>query len=114
MDDAGMIGMWPSVYPADTVLDFFTFAGAPGTYNTNGLGSGGGVTWNNVLGAKGWTLPTNYVATNGNVGGPPQGGIMTQDSSSTSVTQPGFSGKKAPCLVAAHGESQQLTPTART
>ena len=115
MDDAGMIGMWPSVYPADTVLDFFTFAGAPGTYNTNGLGSGAGITWNNVLGAKGWTLSTNYVATNGNEGEPMHGGIMTQGSSSTSVTQLGFTGDKAPLvggsawgIAAAYTYSQNL------
>lgn len=115
MDDAGMIGMWPSVYPADTILDFFTFAGAPGTYNTNGLGSGAGITWNNILGAKGWTLSTNYVATNGNVGNPSQGGIMTQGSSSTSVTQLGFTGDNAPLvggsawgIAAAYTYSQNL------
>ncbi|WP_415399869.1 iron uptake porin [Synechococcus sp. W4D4] len=115
MDDAGMIGMWPSVYPADTILDFFTFAGAPGTYNTNGLGSGAGISWNNVLGAKGWTLSTNYVAINGNVGNPNQGGIMTDGSSSTSVTQLGFTGEKAPLvggsawgIAAAYTYSQNL------
>jgi hypothetical protein len=98
MDDAGMIGMWPSVYPADTVLDFFTFAGAPGTYNTNGLGSGAGITWKNVLGAKGWSLSTNYVSVNGNIGSPANGGIATMGSSSTSVTQLGFVGEKAPLV----------------
>jgi hypothetical protein len=115
MDDAGMIGMWPSVYPADTILDFFTFAGAPGTYNTNGLGSGAGITWNNVLGAKGWTLSTNYVAVDGNVGNPNQGGIMTQGSNSTSVTQLGYTGGKAPLvggsawgIAAAYTYSQNL------
>jgi len=25
-----MLAVWPSAYPADTVLDFFTYAGAPG------------------------------------------------------------------------------------
>ncbi len=34
-----MLAMWPSVYPADTVLDFFTYAGSPATYSLN-LGSG--------------------------------------------------------------------------
>jgi len=99
MDDAGMLGMWPSVYPADTVLDFFTYAGAPGAYNTGGgLGSGAGFTYNDVLGAKGVTLSTNYVSANGNVGNPNVGGggIMTEGSSSTSVTQLGFTGDKAP------------------
>jgi len=28
-----MLAVWPSAYPTDTVLDFFTYAGAPQTYN---------------------------------------------------------------------------------
>jgi len=116
MDDAGMLGMWPSVYPADTVLDVFTYAGAAGAYNTTyGLGSGAGITWNNVLGAKGWTLSTNYVANNGNVGNPSRGGLMSQGSISTSVTQLGYTGTKAPLvggsawgLAAAYTYSQNM------
>ena len=34
-----MLAVWPSQYPADTVLDFFTYAGAPGAYSLN-LGAG--------------------------------------------------------------------------
>ena len=30
-----MLAIWPSQYPADTVLDFFTYAGAPGAYSLN-------------------------------------------------------------------------------
>jgi len=37
-----MLAMWPSVYPADSVLDFFTYAGSPQTYNLN-LGGGAGL-----------------------------------------------------------------------
>ena len=33
-----MLAVWPSAYPADTVLDFFTYAGSPATYNL-GLGA---------------------------------------------------------------------------
>ena len=46
-----MFAIWPSVYPADTVLDVFTYAGAPGAYNL-ALGSGAGLIWSD----NGWTL----------------------------------------------------------
>jgi hypothetical protein len=116
MDDAGMLGMWPSVYPADTILDFFTYAGAPGAYNTSyGLGAGAGVTYNNVLGAKGLTLSTNYVSNNANVGNPASGGVMTKGSGSTGVTQLGYTGGKFPVvggsawgLAAAYAYSQNM------
>jgi len=99
IDDAGMLGIWPSVYPSDTVLDFFTYAGAPGAYNTAyGLGSGAGITYKDVLGAKGFTLSTNYVAYNGNLGNPSRGGIATEGSSSTAVTQLGYTGGKFPVV----------------
>jgi hypothetical protein len=116
MDDAGMLGMWPSVYPADTVLDFFTYAGAPGAYNTGyGLGAGAGIVYNDVLGAKGVTLSTNYVSNNGNVGNPNTGGIATEGSSSTSVTQLAYAGQDFPViggsawgLAAAYSYSQNM------
>ncbi|WP_413744500.1 iron uptake porin [Synechococcus sp. MIT S9451] len=57
-----MLAVWPSAYPADTVLDFFTYAGAPGTYNLN-LGSGAGISWAN----DGFSISANYVSGNGNV-----------------------------------------------
>ena len=98
VDDAGMLGMWPSVYPADTVLDFFTYAGAPGAYNLLALGGGAGLTYNNVLGAEGWTLSTNYVSTNAATGNPNSGGVMTDGSSSASVTQLAYTGGKFPVI----------------
>merc|ERR1711939_227295 len=39
-----MLAVWPSAYPADTTMDFFTYAGAPGAYNLS-LGGGAGLTW---------------------------------------------------------------------
>ncbi|WP_115017691.1 iron uptake porin [Synechococcus sp. UW140] len=57
-----MLAVWPSAYPAATVLDFFTYAGAPGTYNLN-LGSGAGISWEN----DGFSISANYVSGNGNV-----------------------------------------------
>jgi hypothetical protein len=55
-----MLAVWPSAYPADTVLDFFTYAGAPGTYNLNN-GAGAGISWAN----NGWSISANYVSANG-------------------------------------------------
>ena len=98
VDDAGMLGMWPSVYPADTVLDFFTYAGAPGAYDLDGLGGGFGATYNNVLGMEGVTLSSNYVSINSNNGNPNAGGLMTDGASSVSVTQLAYTGGKAPLV----------------
>ncbi len=56
-----MLAVWPSAYPSDTVLDFFTYAGAPGAYNLN-LGAGAGIWWQN----DGWSVSANYVSGNGN------------------------------------------------
>jgi hypothetical protein len=58
-----MLAMWPSAYPADTVLDVFTYAGAPGTYNLN-LGAGGGLWWK----SGNWSLSANYVSANADSG----------------------------------------------
>ena len=55
-----MLAVWPSQYPADTILDFFTYAGAPGTY-TSALGAGAGIWWSD----KGFSASASYVAVNG-------------------------------------------------
>ncbi|NCX23551.1 MAG: hypothetical protein EBX17_10280, partial [Betaproteobacteria bacterium] len=55
-----MLAVWPSQYPADTILDFFTYAGAPGAYTLN-LGAGAGIWWNQ----DGFSLSASYVAANG-------------------------------------------------
>ncbi|SBO44816.1 iron uptake porin [Cyanobium sp. NIES-981] len=52
-----MLAMWPSAYPADTILDLFTYAGARGTYSLN-LGAGVGVWWQN----EGFSFSANYVS----------------------------------------------------
>ncbi|MFM7312616.1 MAG: iron uptake porin, partial [Cyanobium sp.] len=39
-----MLAIWPSVYPSDTVLDVFTYGGAPTALNSN-LGAGAGIWW---------------------------------------------------------------------
>jgi len=88
-----MLAFWPSAYPADTVLDIFTYAGAPGTYSLN-LGGGGGLWWK-----KGnFSISANYVSANADVGNanvtyaPNCGGIGTDCSSSTFTTQIGWAG----------------------
>ena len=55
-----MLAVWPSAYPADTILDIFTYAGAPGTYNLS-LGAGAGLSWSN----DGFSISANYVSING-------------------------------------------------
>lgn len=84
-----MLALWPSVYPADTLLDSFTYAGAPGAYNSN-LGSGAGLWWK----GGNWSLSLNYIAGNGDSAGdgnsPNPGGIGTLQSAQTSTVQLGY------------------------
>jgi hypothetical protein len=100
-----MLAMWPSAYPADTVLDFFTVAGAPGTYNLN-LGAGAGIWWQK----DGFSISANYVSGNGNSSkpsslgngavynpdtgvrqcGPNAGGIGTDCAAGTGTVQIGY------------------------
>jgi len=56
-DDAGMLGLWPSAYPADSILDRFTTAGGNSLYNLN-LGAGAGITYKK----NGWSLSANYIS----------------------------------------------------
>ena len=41
-----MLGVWPSAYPSDAVLDVLTYAGANDAYSLK-TGAGAGVTWSN-------------------------------------------------------------------
>jgi hypothetical protein len=83
-----MLAVWPSAYPADTVLDFFTYAGAPQTYNL-ALGQGGGLSFEK----DDFSISANYVATGGNAfdGGansnPNIGGIATDGAASSGTVQ---------------------------
>jgi len=90
-----MLAMWPSVYPADTILDIFTYAGAPGAYNLN-LGAGAGIWYKD----KGWSFSANYVAANGDNGNPNQGGIATDASQETGTVQIGYAGSNWGAAVA--------------
>jgi hypothetical protein len=96
-----MLALWPSVYPADTVLDIFTYAGAPGTYNLN-LGAGGGLWWK----SGNFSVSANYVSANADssrtvaspVGCSPElgtcfgGGIGNPTSAQTGTVQIGYGG----------------------
>jgi hypothetical protein len=104
-----MLAMWPSAYPADTVLDFFTYAGAPGTYNLN-LGAGGGLWWK----SGNWSVSANYVSANADNGttrplGEPcavqlgectGGGIGNSTSAQTGTVQIGYGGENFGLAVA--------------
>merc|ERR1712070_608292 len=60
------LAVWPSQYPAETIMDFFTYAGAPGTYSLN-LGAGAGLSYaGDILGMDGFAVSANYVAGAGN------------------------------------------------
>jgi hypothetical protein len=52
-----MLAMWPSAYPADTVLDLFTYAGARASYSLN-LGAGIGLWYQK----DGFSISANYVS----------------------------------------------------
>jgi hypothetical protein len=78
-----MLGMWPSVYPSDSVLDMFTYAGAPGAYNLN-LGGGFGLTWND----QGVNVSINYVSNEAGVDDS-ENGLGTGD---TVTAQVGYTG----------------------
>jgi len=122
-----MLAMWPSVYPADTVLDIFTYAGAPGAYSLN-LGAGAGIWYQK----NGWSVSANYVAFNGDNGtpgttcvltGPGQtcnanniavgGGIGTSASQETGTLQVGYAGSNWGAAVA-YNYSNGLGPAAGT
>jgi hypothetical protein len=91
-----MLAVWPSAYPADTVLDIFTYAGAPGAYSLN-LGAGGGLWWK----SGGFSASVNYVSANGDNGSPSSnnpsflgacGGIGTDCSTQTGTAQLAYTG----------------------
>jgi hypothetical protein len=77
-----MLAVWPSAYPADTVLDVFTYAGAPGAYNLN-LGAGAGLWWEK----DGFSVSANYVSSNGANSNPNSGGIATDGAGGTGTVQ---------------------------
>ncbi|NKB75369.1 MAG: iron uptake porin [Synechococcus sp. s2_metabat2_7] len=77
-----MLAVWPSAYPADTIIDFFTYAGSPATYNL-GLGQGGGLWWE----SNDFSISANYLSTNGRLSDPNAGGIATDGAGSNGTVQ---------------------------
>ena len=77
-----MLPVWPSAYPSDMTMDFFTYAGAPGAYNL-ALGAGAGVWWQND---GGFSISTSYLSTNGNSADPNFGGGIATDAAGSSAT----------------------------
>ncbi|MCP9809663.1 carbohydrate porin [Cyanobium sp. HWJ4-Hawea] len=77
-----MLALWPSVYPADTVLNLFTVNGAPAAYSKN-LGAGAGLWWQN----KGWSVSANYVSNNGSDSSK---GLFTENAGGTATVQLGY------------------------
>jgi hypothetical protein len=77
-----MLAVWPSAYPADTVLDFFTYAGSPATYNL-GLGQGAGISWE----SDSFSISANYLSQNGSLSDPNEGGIATNGAASNGTVQ---------------------------
>ena len=86
-----MLALWPSVYPADTILNVMTVNGAPAAYSKN-LGAGAGLWWQ----SNGFSISANYVAANGNSGNPSVagpvggGGIGNKVSGATGSVQLGY------------------------
>ena len=81
MDD--MLPVWPSAYPSDMTMDFFTYAGAPGAYNLT-LGGGAGVYWQTD---SGFSVSTSYISTDGNLSDPNSGGVATDAAGTSATTQ---------------------------
>ncbi len=78
-----MLAVWPSAYPSETILNVTTLNGAPAAYNKN-LGPGAGVSWATE---SGFSISANYVAANGAIGNPREGGIATRNSLSSGTVQ---------------------------
>ena len=86
-----MLALWPSVYPADTILNVMTVNGAPAAYSKN-LGAGAGLWWQ----GNGFSISANYVAAYGGSGNPSVagpnggGGIGNRFSGATGSVQLGY------------------------
>lgn len=79
-----MLAMWPSVYPADSILDLFTYAGAGGAYSLN-LGAGAGLWYQK----DGFSLSTNFVSNEIAA----ENSTLGVDEAYTFTVQAGYAGK---------------------
>jgi len=84
-----MLALWPSVYPADTILNVLAVNGAPAAYNKR-LGPGAGLWWQ----SNGFSVSANYVASNATVANPSAGGIGTAASGGTGSLQLAYGGER--------------------
>jgi hypothetical protein len=89
VEQDAMLAIWPSVYPASSVLDVMTFAGAIGALNLN-LGAGAGLWWQK----NGLAISLNTIAANGKFSNPQLGGIASAGSGTSSTLQIGYSGSQ--------------------
>ena len=80
-----MLAMYPSVYPDSTILDMFTMAGTPVTYDLN-VGAGAGIWWKQDA----WSVSLQYISQGANSGNPGEGGIGTQASLASTTVQLGY------------------------
>lgn len=80
-----MLGIRPTVYPDDTVLDLFTQGGASGAYSSN-LGVGAGLIWSQA----GVRLSGQYIAGNGQNGDSSRGGVFGANAGSSTTVQIGY------------------------
>jgi hypothetical protein len=78
-----MLPVWPSAYPSDMTMDFFTYAGAPGAYNL-ALGGGAGIYWQNE---GGFSVSTSYLSTDAELSDPNAGGLLTDAAGTSATTQ---------------------------
>jgi len=79
-----MLAMWPSLYPADSVLDLFTYGGAGGTYTLN-LGAGAGLWYQK----DGFSLSANFVSNEAAA----ENSTLGVDEEYTFTAQAGYAGK---------------------
>ncbi|KZR74421.1 iron uptake porin [Prochlorococcus marinus] len=79
-----MLAVWPSNYPAETIIDFFTYAGAPGAYSLT-KGGGAGIWWDDN--DSGWSISASYVSANADDGNPNTGGVGTDGAASNATAQ---------------------------
>jgi hypothetical protein len=93
-DDAGMYAGYATFYPADLMLDFFTYGGAWGTNNLGGTGSGLGAVYE--IGS-GFSVSGNYVTRDNSsgvaTGSSSSAGIGTDESAFTSAWQLFYAGE---------------------
>lgn len=78
-----MLGVWPSFYATDPILNVTTMGGAPMAYNQN-QGVGAGITWATD---SGWSMSANYVAGEGHQGNSETGGVATKHASGSATVQ---------------------------